>query len=182
MPEKSALAQLKLRDRRFVEEYLIDFNGNQAAIRAGIPKKGARVTASRLLARANIQAAIAEQSKKLSQKLELTAERVLMELARISFSDKRKLFGKRGQLLKPHEWDDDTAAAVAAVDFENNKIRMHSKTEALNLAGRYLKLFKEDAPVQPQAGMYVLLAPATAAPLTPDEWKKLVQQHAGSGA
>lgn len=176
MPE-SALNKLSPQRRRFVEEYVIDYKGNKAAIRAGFAKKSARSQASRLLTRDDIQAAIAEKSKKISLKLELTAERVLQEIARVAFADKRKLFTKK-RLKSPDEWDDDTAAAVAAVDFENKKIRMHPKNEALNLAGRYLKLFKDDAPTQPQAGMFVLLAPATA---TPDEWMKLAQQHAGVG-
>jgi hypothetical protein len=42
--------------------------------------------------------------------------RTLFENARIGFSDIRKLFGEGGRLLDPHEWDDDTAAAVASIE------------------------------------------------------------------
>lgn len=177
MPDTPAYDKLSPQYRRFVDEYLVDYKGSRAATRAGFSKKTARSQASRLLTRDDIQAALAEKAKKIELKLELTAERVLLELARICYADKRKLF-KNGRLLKPHEWDDHTAAAVAAVDFENKRVRMHPKNEALNMAGRYLKLFKEDAPMQPQAGMYVLLAPATA---TPDEWNTIIQQHARAG-
>lgn len=178
MPQPSALASLKLRDRRFVEEYVIDFNGTKAGLRAGFARRSARQQASVLLSKHNIQVAIAEKVQKQSEKLELTAERVLLEIARISYADKRKLFDRHGRLLKPHQWDDDTAAAVAGIDLENKKVRMHPKNEALNLAGRYLKLFKDDLPVPPTGGNYVLIAPATA---TPEEWMKLVQQHARAG-
>jgi len=42
--------------------------------------------------------------------------RTVFENARVGFSDIRKLFGPGGRLLDPHEWDDDTAAAVASVE------------------------------------------------------------------
>jgi phage terminase small subunit len=43
-------------------------------------------------------------------------KRTIFESARVGFSDIRKLFGSGGRLLDPHEWDDDTAAAVASVE------------------------------------------------------------------
>jgi len=49
---------LKPKQQRFVEEYVIDWNGTQAAIRAGYSKTSAKVTASRLLTKANIKSAI----------------------------------------------------------------------------------------------------------------------------
>ena len=42
--------------------------------------------------------------------------RTLLENARVAFSDIRNLFGPGGRLLDPHEWDDDTAAAVASIE------------------------------------------------------------------
>jgi phage terminase small subunit len=49
---------LTVRQRRFVEEYLIDLNGTQAAIRAGHSSKTAKVTASQLLPEPNLRAAL----------------------------------------------------------------------------------------------------------------------------
>lgn len=73
-------------------------------------------------------------------------ERVLLELARVAFSDPRDLY-VGGNILRPDQWDDDIAASVQAIDFEERregkgesadlidvtKIRLHSKLEALKI-------------------------------------------------
>ena len=180
MSTAAVLDALNPKHRRFAEEYVVDFHGTKAAIRAGYSKKSARIQASKLLTNPNIASAVQFLNQKVSAKLELTSERVLQEIARICYADERKLYGPKGNRLKPHQLDDDTAAAIAGYEVKDGvlKVRFSSKTEALNMAGRYLKLFKEDAPTQPQAGMFVLLAPATA---NPQEWDTLVKQHAGDG-
>ncbi len=66
----------KLTDKqhRFVDEYLIDFNATQAAIRAGYSKKTAKDIGCQNLAKLNVQEAIAEMKKKDSERLEITRE------------------------------------------------------------------------------------------------------------
>lgn len=66
--------------RVFIEEYLIDFNGTQAAIRAGYSDKGARVTAHRLLTNANVQEAIEKRINELS----MSADEVIVRLTNIA--------------------------------------------------------------------------------------------------
>lgn len=102
--------------KRFCEEYTVDFNGLQAAIRAGYSKKTANQQASRLLTNANIQQYIRQLQEKLSQKTEITKERIIAEYAKLAFFDIRKLFNESGGLKNPDEWDEDTAAAVAGLD------------------------------------------------------------------
>lgn len=65
---------------RFVKEYSIDCNATQAAIRAGYSAKTARAAASRLLARADIQEAIAENEKPHLEQLGLDEHFVLSGL------------------------------------------------------------------------------------------------------
>ena len=175
----AAWEALGQKQQRFVEEFLVDGNGTKAAIRAGYSRKTARQMAAQNLTKPAICAAIKFQRDRLTAICGVTAERALHQLACICFADVRKLFNTRGRLLKPYELDPITAAAIASIEHTGKtfRYRFWSKTEALNLAGRYLKLFKNDAPVQPQAGMYVLLAPAPAT-ATPDEWLTLVKQHA----
>ena len=60
MTKKSALDRLTPRERRFVEEYVIDFNGRHAAIRAGYPNASASSVASKNTSRPDMQAAIRE--------------------------------------------------------------------------------------------------------------------------
>lgn len=61
----------------FIKEYQVDLNGTQAAIRAGYSEKTAAEQASRLLSNVKIQEAIAENSKKRAEKVDISAEYVL---------------------------------------------------------------------------------------------------------
>jgi phage terminase small subunit len=85
--------------------------------------------------------------------------RTLFENARVGFSDIRKLFGPGGRLLDPHEWDDDTAAAVASVEHValfgkgkdglgqigyTTKVTLWNKGDALDRLMRNLGGYKRD--------------------------------------
>jgi phage terminase small subunit len=74
----------KLTDKqqRFVEEYLIDLNATQAAIRAGYSEKTAQEQSSRLLSNVMVQKALAESSRQRAEKTGITAEWVLAEAAK----------------------------------------------------------------------------------------------------
>lgn len=78
------MTKLTPKQIRFCEEYLIDLNGTQAAIRAGYSKKTANEQASRLLVNVNIQAFIKEKQETISAKLGISAEWVLNRLKAIS--------------------------------------------------------------------------------------------------
>src|SRR5690242_9477216 len=75
------------RQQRFVEEYLVDPNGHQAALRAGYAPRGARQTVTHLLKHPEISAAIRRGMDDRAQRMRLDADRVLAELARIAFAD-----------------------------------------------------------------------------------------------
>ncbi len=109
---------MKLRGKRlqFVKEYVKDRNATQAAIRAGYSEKGVRVTAAKLLTKANIVTAIAEQTAAIEKAATITSERVMQEYARIAFFDPRKLFDEDGSPKSVTELDDDTAAAIAGIE------------------------------------------------------------------
>lgn len=66
---------------RFAEEYILDHNGAAAAVRAGYaPGPGVAVTASRLLRKANVQAALQAQEALVAADLAMTHQRVVAEL------------------------------------------------------------------------------------------------------
>jgi len=65
---------------RFCREYVIDHNGTQAAIRAEYSEKTAQQQSSRLLLNVVIMNRIAELNEKVSDKLELTVEKVLKDI------------------------------------------------------------------------------------------------------
>lgn len=106
-------APLSPRQERFVDEYMVDSNGTQAAIRAGYAKSGADVQAFRLLRNASIIKAIQARRDRIANKFELTRERLIQEYCKLAFSDPRKFFREDGTLKTIPELDDDTAAALA---------------------------------------------------------------------
>ena len=71
---------LTRKQARFVEEYAVDFNGTQAAVRAGYAPRSARVTASRLLTKVAIQEAVGALQRHSAEQLRITRERILEEL------------------------------------------------------------------------------------------------------
>lgn len=81
------------RQRRFVEEYLIDLNATKAAIRAGYSKKTAQEQSSRLLSNVMVQDAISQAMKNRSIRTEITQDMVLEELAKIGFANMNNYMG-----------------------------------------------------------------------------------------
>jgi len=75
----------------FVDEYLVDNNATQAAIRAGYSERTANVKASQLLAKVNIQKAVAEAQARRSQRTEVTQDVVIQGL----LSEARNLSGSQ---------------------------------------------------------------------------------------
>jgi phage terminase small subunit len=75
------------KQERFVQEYLIDLNATQAAIRAGYSKKTANEQGARLLANASVAAAVKEALARRAEKSQMKAEEVLAELAAIANAD-----------------------------------------------------------------------------------------------
>lgn len=90
-PVFAKLAALEPRQQRFVQEYLVDLNGTQAAIRAGYSANTAAEQSYDLLRKPQIQRAIKEGQEKLQAKLEVNAERVVQRLAEIATADPREL-------------------------------------------------------------------------------------------
>jgi len=68
---------LTAKQQAFVEEYLIDLNATQAAIRAGYSERSAAVTASRMLTKANIAEAVVHAKDQRSERTQITQDWVL---------------------------------------------------------------------------------------------------------
>ena len=71
------------KQQRFVDEYLIDLNATQAAIRAGYSEKTANEQGSRLLANVSISEAIAEAQNKRAERTEITQDYVLTNIQKV---------------------------------------------------------------------------------------------------
>lgn len=72
---------------RFVEQYLIDLNGTQAAMRSGYSARNADKIASQLLGKTRVAEAIAAALKARSERTQVTADQVVTELAKIGFAN-----------------------------------------------------------------------------------------------
>lgn len=108
---------------RFVEEYLIDLNATQAAIRAGYSPETATPSASRLLTNVNVQDAIATAQSDRSERTKITQDNVLLEIARLAFSDMRKIHNEDGSLIPLHKLDDHTAHAISSVKIKTSYVK-----------------------------------------------------------
>ncbi|GFM29255.1 terminase small subunit [Novosphingobium sp. PY1] len=114
------------KQQRFVEEYLVDFKGGPAYIRAGYTARGnaAEVNASRLLRNAQVQEAIAAGRQALSERTEITQDMVLERWWQIATADVNELVQFRRTNCrychgKKHAWQwidtEEYAQAVLAV-------------------------------------------------------------------
>lgn len=152
--------KLTPKQQRFVDEYQIDLNATQAAIRAGYATgKSAEVQGVRLLGNAKVAKAISDAQERRSKRLEVDADRILRELMRIGMSDVRKLFTEDGQLRLPNDFDDDIAAAIASIEVVTHqqpggsdkthiehvhKIKLWDKNAALDKLMRHLGAYAPD--------------------------------------
>ncbi len=135
---------------RFIEEYLVDLNATQAAIRAGYSAKRARAIACENLTKPDIQGAIQKAMDARSKRTEITADSVLAELRKIAFGDARRVmrWGPGGvTLIDSAELSDDDAAIVSEASESitqaggSIKLKTHDKLKALELLGRHLGMF-----------------------------------------
>jgi len=123
MKKKTAKRGLTARQKAFIQEYPIDLNATQAAIRAGYSVKTAKETGCLLLTKANIQEALQKALNKRADKADITAERVLKEIARLAFSDIKEYIdiGPDGCVqVKPFE-DMPTGASRAIQSVKEKK-------------------------------------------------------------
>lgn len=143
------------KQQRFVEEYMVDLNATQAAIRAGYSQSTAHSIGAENLIKPEIQEAIQKRKQELSDQTGITAERVLKEYAKIAFSDIRELYTPDNNLYDIRQLDDETAGAVMSVEVdvmsvqgmpigETKKVKLYDKLRALEALGKHIGLFEKD--------------------------------------
>lgn len=144
--------KLTPKQQRFIDEYLVDLNATQAAIRAGYSEKTARQLAARLLTNVNIQAELQKKQGKLQGKLEITQEKVLQELASIAFAngaDFAQVVRGAGVYITPtDQLPPEKLPAIAGIKEGANgiEVKLHDKVRALELLSKYLGILDNPAP------------------------------------
>lgn len=140
------------KQKLFVEEYLIDLNATQAAIRAGYSPETAQEQGSRLLSNVMVKKEIDKAMAERSRRTGVNADRILMELAKIAFVNPANVVNFEEATIKEDAPDEDLAA-VASVKVKRfptkngegieREIKFYDKTKAMDLAGRHLGMFKD---------------------------------------
>lgn len=154
------MAESKLTPQQevFCNEYTKDRNGTQAAIRAGYKLENAKDQAGRLLSKAYIKKRITELCGVVTTRIQVEAEDILRELARVAFADIRTIFKEDGLVKEPKDWPDDIARCISSIEvteeFEGygadrtwigytKKIKFWDKVKSLELLGRHKVLFAD---------------------------------------
>ena len=190
------MAKLTAKQQRFCDEYLIDLNATQAAIRAGYSPKTAEQLAYQLLQKTSVQNHISELQKKREERTEITQDRVLHELALIAFakaSDYARVVEKDAMVevdgnmvpvldedgnqvkyrtvepILTDELTEDQKKAIAVIKKcrDGFEIKPYSKIQALELLGKHLGMFTEKVEVKNTT-------PNAFEGLTTEELKKLI--------
>lgn len=193
--EKSANTRqpqdLNPKQKQFILEYLIDHNATQAAIRAGYSKHTAKEQGYRLLTNIHVQPAIEEAIKRQEVRTEITADRILKEIFRIASVDLRQAFDENGELKNIHDIPEDVARAISGIDVDElwegsgrdrtqigvtKKIRFNDKTRALELLGKYLKLFIEQKEITGANGGPIKVQNLDLSKLDIETLKKLAER------
>ena len=121
--------KLTPKQQRFVEEYLIDLNATQAAIRAGYAKKRADQIGYENLRKPEIRVSIEQAISERSERTRITADQVLIGLSALAKRCMRAvpvmIKGPNGKTIESGVYKADTPGAL----------------RALELLGRHLNLF-----------------------------------------
>lgn len=172
--------ELTAKQRAFVREYLIDLNATQAAIRAGYSEKTAAQVGAENLRKPDVASAIEAAMKIRADRTDITADRVLKELAKIGFADIRKairwhshlineednpdggdvaviktIVTNQVEIIASEDIDDDTAAAISEISQNTTggiKLKLHDKRAALVDIGKHLGMFTDKVEVTGKNG------------------------------
>lgn len=152
------MAQMSEKAKRFVEEYLIDLNATQAAIRAGYSARSAGNTGSRLLKQSAVREAVEKAQAERSRRTGVNTDRVLMELAKLAFVNPVDLMDlEEGKTLSGADPDDLACIASFRVKYDRGEvaereIKLCDKTKALELCGKHLGMFVDRKEITDKEG------------------------------
>lgn len=150
--------ELTEQQKKFCREYMKDFNGTQAAIRAGYSKKTSNEQAVRLLANVSVQKFIKTLQEKNAEKHEGLADEIVAELKRIGFSDIKNFLDSDNAVKDISQLPSELTTLVESIkktetefgdeDHGGTKtsiqFKLHSKLDALEKLAKYVGLYEAD--------------------------------------
>ncbi|MGJ9460298.1 terminase small subunit [Oceanobacillus sp. CF4.6] len=134
------MAKLTAKQEMFANEYVIDLNATQAAIRAGYSEKTANAQASRLLANVKVSARIKELKEKRAEKLELDAYWVLKRLKDISDRS------MQAEPVMTFDYEEKEMVPTGEYQFDSN-----GANKATELIGKHIGMFDPKLQIQLKA-------------------------------
>ncbi len=146
------MAKLTAKQKRFCNEYLIDLNATQAAIRAGYSVYSAKVIGCENLTKPNVKSYLDRRMAKREIRTEISQDKVLNELAKIGFAniddyvvvDSSSGYDK--VIIKDtKDIPNDKISAISSIKQGANgvEVKLHDKVRALENIGRHLGMFKD---------------------------------------
>lgn len=149
------------KQKRFVEEYLIDLNATQAAIRAGYSPDTAYSIGQENLKKPEIANAIAKAMAERSKRTGVNADRVVLELAKIGFAKITDIIDPETAKIKEDASEDDLAC-VQSVKIKPNEwgtereVKLCDKKSALELLGRHLGMWNDKIDIKGIEGVVIV--------------------------
>ena len=146
------------RQIRFCQEYIIDLNGTQAAIRAGYSETSAESTASEILSYPKVQKYVQELLDDRANRTRATADKTISELYHLISFDAAEVFDEKGRLKDIHSIPKNIRKSIASIEIEEEfegrgsdkvqsgwikKIRFWDKTKAIEMLAKHLKLLTD---------------------------------------
>jgi phage terminase small subunit len=171
------MAELTAKQKRFCDEYLIDLNATQAAIRAGYSEKTAMEQGYQLLQKTSVAEYIAERKADRIERTEITQDMVLKELANIAFSnaadfakviEKQAMVDVEGKMIPMYDADgkpvlyrtvepvlteelteeQKRALSVIKKGRDGFEVKPYDKVKALELLGKHLGMWTDKVEVE----------------------------------
>ena len=148
------VAKLTAKQQRFCDEYLIDLNATQAAIRSGYKRSEYTDTnANKILENTRVAEEIEKRMAERSKRTGINQDRVILELARIAFVNPQNVIDPEDASVRVDATEDDLACIqsvkVKTMDSEKGssterEVKLADKMRALELLGKHLGMFKDN--------------------------------------
>lgn len=180
---------------RFVDEYLLDLNATQAAIRAGYSQKTAKQQGQRLLTNVDISGALSEAQGRRSRRTGIDAEWVLRRLADEATADLADILDEAGAIKPVAEWPLIwRQGLVAGVDVyeevvegqkvgQTVKIKLSDRIKRIELIGRHVDVgaFRERVELTGKDGGPLQVEEVSARDVLADRLARIAAKSGASG-
>lgn len=163
-------SKLSPKQERFCEEYMLDLNASEAAVRAGFSRRSRQQLGHLMLQDPRIAERITELKRKASERLEISADNVIQEIASVAFSNIKDFLTSENTIRSINDLPRNLTRAVSSVEvtetFISNgkdlpptkeittKLKLHPKVPAMEQLARHLGLFKKDNEQHPNEVLF----------------------------